>query len=184
MLEWHDYIQRLLTQESSFDGITMSIGTGENVEVPPIIKASILMLDRMQKCQGKRNILVFPERVQSIFIFTLSKLLHNIFEGRIDKAYDPSTFIPGEKLRIGKAVVEFLGIEERKNHSGKFMRIRTKDTIYSTPLEILPLFQKTNAEKISTGHLYDEEREKARKQYPYQSRDELFLKNFHMLLTI
>lgn len=74
MLEWHDYIQRLLTQESSFDGITMSIGTGENVEVPPIIKASILMLDRMQKCQGKRNILVFPERVQSIFIFTLSKL--------------------------------------------------------------------------------------------------------------
>ena len=56
------------------------------------------------------------------------------------------------------------------------MRIRTKDTIYSTPLEILPLFQKTNAEKISTGHLYDEEREKARKQYQYQSRDELFLK--------
>lgn len=84
MLEWHDFVEQLLSEESSFDGISLSFdGTAHSVGVPPIIKASVLMLDKMITHQGKFNILVFPERIQSIFIFTLIKLLHNIAEGKL-----------------------------------------------------------------------------------------------------
>ncbi len=116
MLEWHDFVEQLLSEESSFDGISLSFdGTAHSVGVPPIIKASVLMLDKMITHQGKFNILVFPERIQSIFIFTLIKLLHNIAEGKIERAYDPEAFKPGEKLKLGNAVVEFVGIEDEKN---------------------------------------------------------------------
>lgn len=47
MLEWHDFVEQLLSEESSFDGISLSFdGTAHSVGVPPIIKASVLMLDR------------------------------------------------------------------------------------------------------------------------------------------
>ena len=93
MLDWNEYIAQLISQSSSLDGISLSLGDlSKPVGIPPIIKASILMLDRMQESQGKFNILVFPERIQSIFIFTLAKLLYNISEGKIDQAYDPSAF--------------------------------------------------------------------------------------------
>ena len=105
------------------------------------------MLDRMLECQGKFNIMVFPERIQSIFIFTLVKLLYNISEGRIERAYDPEKFQPGEKLRFGKAVVEFVRMEEHGDK--KCMRIRLADLDYIAPIELFPLFQKTNAKKIS-----------------------------------
>ena len=75
-MEWHDYVAQLLSQESSFDGISLSFeDDAHSVGVPPIIKASVLMLDKMIEHQGKFNILVFPERIQSIFIFTLVKFI-------------------------------------------------------------------------------------------------------------
>lgn len=126
MLEWHDFVEQLLSEESSFDGISLSFdGTAHSVGVPPIIKASVLMLDKMITHQGKFNILVFPERIQSIFIFTLIKLLHNIAEGKIERAYDPEAFKPGEKLKLGNAVVEFVGIEDEKNE--RRMKIKVAD---------------------------------------------------------
>jgi hypothetical protein len=83
MLEWHDYVAQLLSQKSSFDGISLSFeDDAHSVGVPPIIKASVLMLDKMIEHQGKFNILVFPERIQSIFTFTLIKLLYNISKGK------------------------------------------------------------------------------------------------------
>ena len=85
-MEWQDYVAQLLSQKSSFDGIILSFeDNAHSVGIPPIIKASVLMLDKMIAHQGKFNILVFPERIQSIFIFTLIKLLHNIAEGKIER---------------------------------------------------------------------------------------------------
>ncbi len=139
MLEWHDFVEQLLSEESSFDGISLSFdGNAHSVGVPPIIKASVLMLDRMITHQGKFNILVFPERIQSIFIFTLIKLLHNIAEGKIERAYDPEAFKPGEKLKLGNAVVEFVGIEDEKNE--RRMKINVADLTISAPIEFFPLF--------------------------------------------
>lgn len=142
MLEWHDFVEQLLSEESSFDGISLSFdGNAHSVGVPPIIKASVLMLDRMITHQGKFNILVFPERIQSIFIFTLIKLLHNIAEGKIERAYDPEAFKPGEKLKLGNAVVEFVGIEDEKNE--RRMKINVADLTISAHYFVWP---KNNAE--------------------------------------
>lgn len=180
MLEWHDYIAQLLAQESSFDGISLSFGdNSHSVGIPPIIKASVLILDKMIVHQGKFNILVFPERIQSIFIFTLIKLLHNIAEGKIERAYDPEAFKPGEKLKLGNAVVEFAGIEER-NHEQR-MRIKVVDKgtalIIDAPIENFPLFQRTNTQRrLSTYNQYVEEKKKLEARTICLTTDEKFLK--------
>lgn len=162
MLEWQDYISQLLSNKSSFDGVTLSFGdSGDPVGVPPIIKSSILMLDRMQEHQGKFNILVFPERIQSIFIFTLVKLLHSISERRIDSNYDPGAFRIGENLRLGKAVVQFLGTEERDVGKCIMLRLADLDKL-SSPIEYLPLFQKTNAQNLSKDKVFQEEKKLAK----------------------
>ena len=54
MLDWNEYVSQLITQSSSLDGISLSLGDlSKPVGIPPIIKASIFMLDRMQEKQGK-----------------------------------------------------------------------------------------------------------------------------------
>ncbi len=179
-MEWHDYVAQLLSQESSFDGISLSFeDSAHSAGVPPIIKASVLMLDKMIEHQGKFNILVFPERIQSIFIFTLVKLLHNIAEGHIKRDYDPDAFVPGEKLKLGNAVVEFVGIEEKKNE--RRMRIKVLDNgtdlIIGAPIEYFPLFQLTNTQRrLSTYKQYVDEKKKAEGLVSYLTTDEKFLK--------
>ena len=179
-MEWRDYIAQLLAQESSFDGISLSFeDNAVPVGVPPIIKASVLMLDKMIEHQGKFNILVFPERIQSIFIFTLTKLLHNIAEGRIKRDYDPDAFMPGEKLKLGNAVVEFVGIEEKKDE--RRMRIKVLDNgtdlIISAPIAYFPLFQLTNTQRrLSTYKQYVDETKKAKCLVSGLTTDEKFLK--------
>ena len=176
MLEWHDFVEQLLSEESSFDGISLSFdGTAHSVGVPPIIKASVLMLDKMITHQGKFNILVFPERIQSIFIFTLIKLLHNIAEGKIERAYNPEAFKSGEKLKLGNAVVEFVGIEDEKNE--RRMKIKVADLTISAPIEYFPLFQLTNTQRrLSPYEKYVVEKEKIEGLVSHLTADEKFLK--------
>jgi len=175
MLEWHDYITQLLSHESSFDDISLSLDNSQGtVGVPPIIKASVLMLDRMLDHQGKFNIMVFPERIQSIFIFTLVKLLHNISEGRIKRTYNPEKFVSGDKLRFGKFVVEFVGIEE---HFGKNnMRLRFTDLEEIAPIDFFPLFQKTTATKVSQYKDFGLKLKEAKESLAQLSLDEQYLK--------
>ena len=155
MLEWQDYVARLLSSKSSFDGIKLSFDNSDiPFGVPPIIKASILMLDKMLEHQGQFNIIVFPEKTQSIFMFTLVKLIYNIATGKIDHTYDPNAFRSGDRLSLGKAVVEYVGIEE---YNGKeYMRIKLADLEYSAPIALFPYFQKTKAKRINRFQLYKE----------------------------
>lgn len=163
-MEWKDYISKLLSDVSSFDGVSLSLYNSEKpTEIPPIIKASIFMLDRMQECQGEFNIFVFPERIQSIFIFTLVKLLYNISEGKIDHVYDPSSFKEGDRLSFGKAVVEFVALEEINGK--KRMKIRLAENLtISASVEYFPLFQYINTrKKLSTNKQYVEAQREAEK---------------------
>lgn len=173
MLEWHEYVEQLLQSESVFDGISLSFGENQDdTGIPPIILSSILMLDKMIQHQGKYNIIVFPERVQSIFIFTLIKLLHNISEGKIERNYDPSSFIRGEKLKFGNAIMEFIEIEERDGIHCIQVKMADLDT-YSAPIHFLPLFQRTNTQRgLSTYAQFVEARKKAKDQTIYVSPDE------------
>lgn len=175
MLEWQDYISQLLSCKSSFDGITLTLDNSDTpVGVPPIIKSSIFMLDKMQEHQGMFNILVFPERIQSIFVFTLVKLLYNISEGRIESNYNPDAFAPGEKLRFGKAVAEFLGIEERDGKECIILRFADINS-YSAPMSYLPLFQKTNAQKVSKYSAFADARKQAKILLSLMDDDDKYL---------
>ena len=174
-MEWQEYISQMLSNKSVFDGITLSIDNSDTpVSVPPIIKSSILMLDLMQEHQGLFNILVFPERIQSIFIFTLAKLLYNISEGRIESNYNPDTFIPGEKLRFGKAVAEFLGLEERNEKECIILRFADLDK-YSAPISLLPLFQKTNAKKLSKYSAFVDANKQAKDVFSVMNAEDKYL---------
>ena len=160
-MEWQDYIADLLAQKCSFDGISLSFNEGASLTgVPPIIKSSILLLDQMLAQELDRNFFVFPEKTQSIFFFTLIKLLHNITEGKIERAYDPGTFHPGEKLKLGNAIVEFVGIEG--SGADRKMRIRlAEDLTITAPVEFFPLFQLTNTRRrLSNNALYSAEKKK------------------------
>ena len=77
-MEWQEYISRILADSASFDGISLSFGEAEEFAVPPIIKASVLMLDKMLEHQGQFNILVFPTvRNRSLPIIVPSSSLHS-----------------------------------------------------------------------------------------------------------
>lgn len=175
-MEWQEYISRILADSASFDGIRLSFGEAEEFAVPPIIKASVLMLDKMLEHQGQFNILVFPERIQSIFIFTLVKLLYNISEGRIDHGYDPASFKKGDRLRFESAVVEFDSVETTE--SGTRMKIRLADGLtVSAPLEFFPLFQHTlTRKKLSTNKQFVEAKKAAAKKLEQLSSNQRYVK--------
>lgn len=152
MIEWNEYIEKLLSKPDSIDGIVLSFDGGKTiVRVPPIIKASIFMLDKIIEKQGGRQIIVFPERQQIAFVFALARIIHNIFQGKIEKRYAPESFIPGEKLKLGNAVVEYLGIEERDGK--KYIMLHMADLdICSTAITMLPMLQKTNTKRPISKH--------------------------------
>lgn len=177
MMEWRDYIKKLLADNSLLDGIRLSIsGDNASIAIPPIIKASIQMLDKMSENQGHFNILVFPERIQSIFIFTLAKLIYNISNGRIGRNYDPEKFRKGERLKLGKAVVEFDRIDEVDGRT--YMYVKTSDLLYAAPIELFPQFQKTTAKRLSQEAIFYEEQKKAEIALFSMSKDERYLKLF------
>ena len=166
MVDWREHVKRILNNESDLDGLRLLFGA-EHVStgIPPMIKASVSLLDMMQEKQGIYNVLVFPEKVQTIFIFTLAKLLHNIFVGKIKRDYDPRKFQHGERLRLGKAVVEFVEVEERDNLV--CLKFRTAESMtVSTPINLLPFFQKTSTnKKLSKYKQFYEEKQAAEARY-------------------
>ncbi|MFO7881458.1 MAG: DrmE family protein [Kosmotogaceae bacterium] len=160
MLEWNDYIKLLLEYECEFDGLTLTLDDEQDEsKLPHIIRVSILMLDQMIKAQGKYNVMVFPEKAQTLFFFTIALLIHNIYVGKIEKIYNPYSFIIGEKLKYQNCVVEFNGIETRD--CKVCLKFKTSNCDISSPIENLPLFQQTNTNRqlSSHDHFYDTIRE-------------------------
>ncbi len=161
-MEWKEYISYLLSTGKNLDNLSISLDEGHTVtEVPPIIRTSISMLDKMIEKQGRLNVLVFPEKDQSVFIFTLMKLFHNISSGKIRSNYDPTGFLPGEKLKVGNAIVEYRGMTEKNGEP--YLSIKLADLNSSTaPLSICPIFQKVSTKrKLSKYKQYAEARKKA-----------------------
>ena len=161
MLEWGDYIWMLLNQKCSFDNMRLYLNDIETHIIPPIIKASILMLDRMISAQGQYNIIVFPEKSQSLIIFALIKLLHNINEGKIQKAYNPESFVKGEKLKFKNCIIAFNRIEV---HNGvPYLWVDNADCTVGAPIEMMPLLQRTNTNrKLSKDRDFSKAKKAAR----------------------
>lgn len=161
MLEWDDYIKMLLNQKCSFDNISLSLrGEPKSSVIPPIIKASVLLLDRMISTQGKYNLIVFPEKAQTAFIFMLVKLLHNINEGKIEKAYNPESFVKGEKLKFQNCIIAFNSIDVV--NGVPYLWVDNADCKVGVPIEIMPLLQRTNTNRrLSTYKKFASARRKA-----------------------
>lgn len=160
MIAWDDYLEKLISAPDEMDGITLSFDGGNtNISVPAIVKSSILMLDKMIQHQGKRHVIVFPEREQTALIFSLIRTIHNIETGKIEKKYSVEDFVPGDKLKLGNAVVQFLGIAEMNGK--KYIQISLSDcNTYSFPLDTAPVFQKTDTKRpLSSTAKYAKERE-------------------------
>lgn len=146
-MEWSEYISYLIVSGKNFDNLSISLDEGHTkTEIPPIIKTSIIMLDKMIEKQGRLNVLVFPEKVQSIFIFTLMKLFHNISSGKIKSNYDPTGFIPGEKLKVGNSIVEYLGMQEIDGNLYLSIRLADVDSC-TAPLSYCPIFQRVTTKR-------------------------------------
>lgn len=146
-MEWNDYLASILSSDKEFEGLTISLDGGHSTtNIPSIIKASIIMLDKINEKQGKRNVIVFPEKEQSGFIFILMSLFHSISSGKIKSKYDPMNFSKNERLKVGNAVVEYLGTEIRDGKICIIIKLADLDS-YSAPIEHLPVFQKANTRR-------------------------------------
>lgn len=146
-MEWSEYISYLLASGKNFENLSISLDEGHTItKIPPIIQTSITMLDKMIEKQGHLNVLVFPEKVQSVFIFTLMKLFHNISSGKIKSNYDPTGFTLGEKLKVGNAIVEYLGMQEIDGKQHLSIRLADVDSC-TAPLSYCPIFQRVTTKR-------------------------------------
>lgn len=141
MLSWDEYIEELLSNPTVLDN--MSLQYGDNtIAVSPIVKASIQMLESMIETEGRHNVFVFPEIKELLYEFILSKIVFNVAAGKINIAYDPHTFMSGQKLKYKNCVVEFDRYVERDFDGKERIYIRFSDGgTYGLPPEIAPIFQ-------------------------------------------
>lgn len=160
-MEWREYIKQMLLDCSDFDNLLISLDEGiEKAPVPPIIKASLIMLEKMIKNQGKRNLFIFPEMEESFLIFVIFKVFYNILLGKIKGDYNPKRFKKGEILKLGNAVVQFNGITQVSS-TDCISVVLAEGTISNAPMALCPAFQKVETKrKLSKYGAFKKEKER------------------------
>lgn len=154
-MNWDDYVRKILRKPSCFDDIVLSFGDDNQVNVPPIIKASIFILEKISNTHGIHNVIVFPERMQTSFIFTIMKTIYNIMTGKISYCYDPYGFTKGQKLKFENCVMEFDTIEKSENGKEKIFVKFAENLRYGLPIELAPYFQSTDTKRpLSKYHVF------------------------------
>lgn len=176
-MKWEMYLRQLV-QSSELSSLQLTID-GEKASVPPIVRASIMLLDKMLENNSQYNVFVFPEKEQTIFLFAIMKLFHNISSGRVVHHYDPSSFVPGEKLRLGKAVFEFVSFGE--NEFGECIKLKfapgkkgNGPEFYTAPIGIVPALQHTDTPKsLSRYDVFSEEVRKRKTMHTGEAAPDL-----------
>ncbi|NMA65578.1 MAG: hypothetical protein GX957_04960, partial [Clostridiaceae bacterium] len=146
-MNWNDYIREILRKPSCFDNVVLSFENNTKIDVPPIIKASLFILDSITKTQGVHNVIVFPEKTQTSFIFAVLKVIYNVITGKIGYCYDPYRFTKGQKLKFKNFVMEFDTIEKDKNGEEKIFVWFSGNFRYGLPIEVAPYFQSTDTKR-------------------------------------
>lgn len=161
-MEWDQYVQSVLDEEKCLNNIYISIDETACL-LPSIVKASVFMLEKMIKNQGRNNLFVFPDGEQIPFLFMLAKLIYDIHSGKIGNQYKPEDFIPGQILKLGNCVVEFIKVGEEPYFGGKkyiYLKFADIDQ-FGCPIEMAPFFQKSDTKKqLSKISLYKKETKK------------------------
>ena len=159
-MDWEQYIHSLLNEEKCLDNISILID-GAEITLPSIVKASVFMLEKMIQNQGRNNVFVFPDGEQIPYLFMIAKLIYDMYSGKIENEYTPEEFFPGQILKLGKCVMEFLGVGDEPRLEGKkaiYLRFADCDR-FCCPIEMAPFFQKSDTKKkISKVGSYHKEK--------------------------
>lgn len=165
-MDWGDYIKKTLDKSNGLDDLQIALAKGKNeyFGIPPIIKMSIELIHRLSEAKEQRIVIVFPEKTESIFLLLILKVIHDIFEGRAEKEYNPYEFVKGQKLKCGNCVVEFDRIDE---YRGKTMlHVKNANCLHGIPLELAPFFQLTDTNRPLSS---DAEFEKTKNEIRYRT---------------
>lgn len=153
-MTWEEYVKSIVNMPSCLDNLTFSLGD-ENLEffVPPIIKSSILLNEKISDVNKNRNLFVFPETNQTANMFAVLNVVYDIAEGRTTKSYDPYSFIKGQRLKYKGCVFEFDSIETDKKDGKERIFLRLADvTRLGLPIEFAPFLQLTDSKRpLSTN---------------------------------
>ncbi len=160
-MEWENYVHGILSEKDALDELCISIDEDRTeMAFPPVIKASIRILDKILDDGGKLNIFVFPEKQQMPFLFMIGKVIHNLTGGKIHHNYDPLSFTPGQKVKLGDAIAEYLEPGESEGKKGVWLKLADVKR-YFCPVEILPVLQRTMTKKpISKNDKFFQEKKK------------------------
>ncbi|MDD4366093.1 MAG: DrmE family protein [Eubacteriales bacterium] len=149
MLEWSDYLKRVVESETVMDSFTLSCN-GETMHISPIVKASILMLEDMTANQGNHNVFVFPEIDHALKEFLIAKVVFDITAGKIQMSYDPEKFQKGQILKYKGCSVKFEKIETGEDGFTRIFVKFSDGMSYGVPVEFAPYFQISDSKKLST----------------------------------
>ncbi len=176
-MEWESYVKEILSQEDALDELSVSTDGGNTYEqFPPVIKASVRILDSILEDGGKRNLFVFPEKQEMLFLFMLAKVIHNLTDGKIAHNYDPSQFTAGQKVKLGDAVAEFLSMGEDEGKKGVWLRVSDLTRGYFCPIDILPVMQRVKTKKpLSKVAKFSQERKRINKLMEIYGSDSVLL---------
>ena len=158
MLSWNEYIEELLSAPTVLDNMSLQ-NNGNAIAVSPIVKASIQMLESMIKTEGRHNVIVFPEIKELLYEFVLAKIVFNVAAGKINIAYNPHMFKPGQKLKYKTCIVEFDRYVEKDFDGVERMYIRFSDKEQrGLPPKIAPIFQiaDENTKRFSSGKAFSQ----------------------------
>ncbi len=143
--DWDEYVRSLLDRKTEYDDVVFSFGGRTELKLPPMLKATNLMLDSMidsRLC----NVLVFPERSRTMIFFLVCRLIHNVALDRIGHGSAVSELQPGQKLKLYGCIVSLEEIQP--DDDGTMMvKLRFADLIETVPLASLPPLQKVSTQK-------------------------------------
>ena len=148
-----EQLEIVTNENTALDAISINYKKGKR-KITLIIKTSVLILHQMMSKLGNRNIIVFPECQETSLYFLVASIIYNISVGEMSMQYDPHLFSPGEKLKIGNCIVEFVscGVENIQGNSVERIRVKYagdngSPVVISLPLDNAPFFQKVNTNR-------------------------------------
>ena len=153
---WGDHLKSILEQQLALDALAVCIDGECHETMPAIIKASILMADKLLD-SGRKNMFVFPEQRTCSFVFMLLRTLHDVSEGRIKREYNPYSFVLGEKLKFKNSVVEFVCVKTEKSSGIERIWVKTRSSMMGIVLETAPLLQHATTKRLSKESAFSKE---------------------------
>ncbi len=157
--DWDRFVENTLNTKKGAEELRFHLhDLGMAFGIPASVKLSMEVLEAFFRNGNNQGVLILPEKEYLPFLIVVWKLIDDINVGRIESGYDPTKFIPGQKLKFGKCIVEFECIEYLKDQTR--IRILLADRLsQSMPISLAPLFQKTETKKaLSNGYKFDCER--------------------------